>query len=73
MWSKYLSKYIIYNNVWRDFRLPMSASVMVTKKVRLENQFFAENLQLQLFHAAPCYPETKIPTDATVASADTES
>ena len=25
MWSKYLS-----NNVWRDFRLPMSVSVMVT-------------------------------------------
>ena len=34
MWSKYLS-----NNVWRDFRLSMSVSAMVTYNTRSENQF----------------------------------
>ena len=36
MWSKYLS-----NNVWRDYRLPMSASAMVMYNIytRSENHF----------------------------------
>ena len=34
MWSNYLS-----SNVWRDFRLPMSASAMVTQNALSENQF----------------------------------
>ena len=47
-------------NVWRDLRLPMSASAMVTKMPDRENQVFAVNLPLKLFRA-------------TVASADIES
>ena len=54
MWSKYLS-----NNVWRDFRLPMSASAMVTWITRSENRFL-QYLPLKLF-------------PATVANADIES
>ena len=46
MWSKYLS-----NNVWRDFRLPMSASAMITKKCPIGKSIFAENFPLKLLRA----------------------
>ena len=47
MWSKCLSTYLR-----RDFRLPMSASVMVTKKVRSETQFFFQKFAMKTFR---CY------------------
>ena len=53
MWSKYLS-----NNVWRNFRLPMSASEMVYNiKYPIEKSIFALNLPLKL-------------SPATIANAD---
>ena len=44
MWSRYLS-----NNVWRDFRLLMSASAMVYIKCPIGKTLFAVNLPLKLF------------------------
>ena len=44
MWFKYLA-----NNVWRDFRLSMSASVMI--KCPIGKSIFAVNLPLKLFRA----------------------
>ena len=49
MWSKYLS-----NNLWRDFRLPKSASAMITSNgASSENQFCSKFAvkQLNFFRA----------------------
>ena len=44
MWSKYFT-----NNVWRDFRLSMSASAMVASN-EIGKSIFAVNLPLKLFY-----------------------
>ena len=45
-WPKYLS-----NNVWRDFGLQVSASVMITWKCPIRKSIFAVNLPLKLLRA----------------------